>query len=308
MKLRSGKLFRNLSQQPSAFVRKDTPWMSDPNPNVDEIPPRTLGIFETVVSQVAPLPPLSTAVSTGVVVPLSQVPPRSSGPAVATERLCLGTANPVYGMPNSMMPGFQSTANPAVVSNDVQNVSSPLQGSAPRGSRGNQSRIVPSQPVVPPLTNTSVAVLRQQMDDSNHDLVHMLTNQMGSVINPIVQESAETNRQSAETNRQVIAQLTRLCNFLGAPQVLVLQAPLAVRMAAPVQQNMGAADDETVHQGQVVNNQPPRNPMVEPPRIVVNRNQEADQVVEQIRHEDLVVENNLATIVERIMARFHSAE
>lgn len=189
------------------------------------------------------------------------------------------------------------------MSNDVQNVSSPLQGSAPGGSRGNQSRIMPNQLVVPPLTNTSVEVLREQMDDSNHDLVHMLTNQMGNVFNPIMQESAKTKRHSVETNRQVIAQLTRLCNFLGAPQVPVRQAPLAVRMAAPVQQNMGAADDETVHQGQVVNNQPLRNPMVEPPRVLVNRNQEADQIVEQIRHEDLVVENNLATIVERIMAR-----
>lgn len=129
---------------------------------------------------------------------------------MAIERLRLGTANPVYGMPYSMMPGFQSTTNQAVVSNDVQNVSSPLQGSAPGGNRGNQSRLVPNQPVVPPFTNTSVAVLRQQMDDSNHDLVNMLTNQMGHVINPIVQESAETNRQSAETNRQVIAQLSRL--------------------------------------------------------------------------------------------------
>ena len=126
MKLRSGKLSRNLSQQPSASVRKNTPGMSDPNPNVDEVPPHTLGISETVVSQVAPLPPLSIAVSTGVVVPLSQAPPRSSGPAVATERLRLGTVNPIYGMPYSMMPGFQSTTNQAVVSNDVQNVSSPL--------------------------------------------------------------------------------------------------------------------------------------------------------------------------------------
>ena len=44
------------------------------------------------------------------------------------------------------------------------------------------------------------------MDDSNHELVNMLTNQMGNLFNPIVQESAETNRQSAETNRQVISQ------------------------------------------------------------------------------------------------------
>lgn len=78
---------------------------------------------------------------------------------------------------------------------------------------------------------------------------------------------------------------------------------MAVGLAAPVQQNMGAGDDETVHQGQIMNNQPLRDPRVEIPRILVQRNQEADQVVEQIRHENLVVENNLAIIVERIMAR-----
>ena len=62
-----------------------------------------------------------------------------------------------------------------------------------------------AQQLVLPLTNTSVAVLREQMDDRNHELVNMLTNQMGNVFNPIVQESAETNRQSTETNRQVVA-------------------------------------------------------------------------------------------------------
>ena len=39
------------------------------------------------------------------------------------------------------------------------------------------------------------------------------------------------------------------------------------------------------------------------PMILVNRQQDADQIVDQYRQEDLVVENNLTTIVERIMAR-----
>ena len=152
----------------------------------------------------------------------------------------------------SLMSGYQSTSNAAVVSDNVQNRNSPLQGSAPGGNnRGNLNRGAPSHPVVSPLTNTSVAVLRQQMDDSNHELVNMLTNQMGNVFNPIVQESAETNRQSAETNRQEIAQLTRLCNFLGAPPAPVRQAP-PVRLAAPGQEDIGAIEDETVHQGQVI--------------------------------------------------------
>ena len=37
--------------------------------------------------------------------------------------------------------------------------------------------------------------------------------------------------------------------------------------------------------------------------ILVNRQQDADQIVDQYRQEDLAVENNLITIVERIMAR-----
>ena len=101
----------------------------------------------------------------------------------------------MYGMSYSLMSGYQSTSNATVVLDNVQNVNSPLHGSAPVGNnRGNQNRGALSHPVVPRLTNTSVVVLRQQMDDSNHELVNMLTNQMGDVFNPIVQEWTETNR------------------------------------------------------------------------------------------------------------------
>ena len=64
---------------------------------------------------------------------------------------------------------------------------------------------------------------------------------------------------------------------------------------------MGEIQDETVHQGKML--VPPRNLIVDPPRVLVHRHQEADQIVDQIRQEDLAVENNLTTIIERIMAR-----
>ena len=156
----------------------------------------------------------------------------------------------------------------------------------------------------PIITNTSVNVLRQQMDDSNHEMVNMLTNQMGNVFNPIVQEAAETNRLSAETNRQVIAQLTRLCNFLGAPQdtgrpaQMVPHAPQA-RQFAQAPRNMGAG--ENGHQG--AGERPRRNVALVQPRVVIQRPHEADQVLEDIRREEIAVEGNLTTLVERIMAR-----
>ncbi|XP_050915750.1 uncharacterized protein LOC127130832 [Lathyrus oleraceus] len=148
-----------------------------------------------------------------------------------------------------------------------------------------------------PLSNTSVAVLRQQMDDSNHELANMLTNQMGTVFNPLIQESAETNRQ-------VVNQLTRLCNFLGAPARQMTQM---IRPIVPVQMEIWAAEEETVHEGQII--RPLQNQGVESgvtgrnQVIMVNRHQDADQIVDQHRQENLAVENNLTTIVKRIMAR-----
>ena len=44
---------------------------------------------------------------------------------------------------------------------------------------------------------------------------------------------------------------------------------------------MGAIEDETVHQGQAA--VPQRNLVVDLPRVLVHRQQEADQVVDQIR-------------------------
>src|ERR1044072_298893 len=99
------------------------------------------------------------------------------------------------------------------------------------------------------------------MDDRNHELVNMLTNQMGNVFNPIAQKLVETNRQSAETNRQVIAQLTRLCNFLGAPQTAAGEAP-PVRQAIPTHRDIGEIEEETVYQGQAVT--PHKNVVVDP--------------------------------------------
>ncbi|XP_050914599.1 uncharacterized protein LOC127129461 [Lathyrus oleraceus] len=148
-----------------------------------------------------------------------------------------------------------------------------------------------------PLLNTSVAVLRQQMDDNNHELVNMLTNQMGTIFNPVIQDSPETNRQVAN-------QLTRLCNFLGAPARQMAQV---VRQVVPVQMEIGAAEDEPVHEGQII--RPLQNQGVESgvagrnQMILVNRQQDADQIIDQQRQEDLTVENNLITIVERIMDR-----
>ncbi|XP_058775588.1 uncharacterized protein LOC131649855 [Vicia villosa] len=64
-------------------------------------------------------------------------------------------------------------------------------------------------------------------------------------------------------------------------------------------------DDETVQQNQIPRLRPSqggvrgRHQQV----VMVNRQQDADQFVEQYQHEEAAIENNLTTIIERIMAR-----
>jgi len=45
---------------------------------------------------------------------------------------------------------------------------------------------VPIQTPQQTLTNNSLAALRQQMEESNHEMVNMVTQQIGTVINPLI--------------------------------------------------------------------------------------------------------------------------
>ncbi|XP_058722078.1 uncharacterized protein LOC131593551 [Vicia villosa] len=70
------------------------------------------------------------------------------------------------------------------------------------------------------------------------------------------------------------------------------------------QEELDVVEEETVHQEQIP--RPQQNQGVglgRQPVVLVGRQQNADQIVDQYRHEDMAIENNLTTIVERIMAR-----
>ena len=117
--------------------------------------------------------------------------------------------------------------------------------------------------------------------------------------------------------------MTRIADFFGVPQ------PPRHPQREWMIENQGIAfeEDPTINQVQqnqrntpqanVVNQrvgiEPPRVEPLGPeppiprerqPRVVmVNRNQDADEVIHQIRHDDMVEDNNLAAMVKRIMAR-----
>ncbi|KAK2382413.1 hypothetical protein QL285_069949 [Trifolium repens] len=209
-----------------------------------------------------------------------------------------------YGMPTTMMQGLQtgsslfSEAAPGVFVPNNQGVS----GSATRNN-------------MPTLTNTALMAMRQQMDDSNHDMDNMLIQQIGTVFNPLIQNTKQSY--------QVLAtQMGRIADFFGAPQVP--NQPLLISVVVPLQ--IAQAPNNAILPAQV-NEENPINqvqqpaPVVEPqvqpqaqpqvlpqvepnPGIVlVNRNQNADDVVRNVQNNNFAGQNNIANLVEAILAQ-----
>jgi len=59
------------------------------------------------------------------------------------------------------------------------------------------------------LTNNSLAALRQQMEESNHEMVNMVTQKIGTIINSLIRDT--------NTSYQVLsAQMERIANYFGA--------------------------------------------------------------------------------------------
>lgn len=120
------------------------------------------------------------------------------------------------------------------------------------------------------------------MDESNHEMVHMLTQQTGTILRPLIQDSTQSYQQ-LET------QMTRIGDFLGAPRAQVRQnPPPPPRSETQVRQE--EMIDDMVEQEYQDFKQIPR--MARRP-----------SVVKQIRQEAVAGEQNLEAIVERIIVQ-----
>ena len=97
-----------------------------------------------------------------------------------------------YGMQTSMMANvhnsafaFADEANPFTMHNKHSPSSSSIFG----------------RNTLPPLTTDSMNLLRQQMNESNHEMLNLLTQQIGTVFNPLIRD---TNRSyQALTTQQI---------------------------------------------------------------------------------------------------------
>jgi len=146
------------------------------------------------------------------------------------------------------------------------------------------------------LTNASLVALRQLMEDSNHEMVNILTQQIGTVFNPLIRDTHNTYLALSD-------QMGRIADFFGAPPRQNVQIP-QVQNPRLVEMPVNGPND-----GNLINLVP--QPVVEPPApgvqervpILVKRNHDPDQIVRQAQQVNLEGQNNIANVVEILLTQ-----
>lgn len=98
--------------------------------------------------------------------------------------------------------------------------------------------------------------------------------------------------------------MNQISNFFGTPQAQV-RPIIQPQVARPIRNDRKVLEENTVNQGHqfvphIVEQERPRE-VVRFLVLMVNLDQDADQVVQKVRQENLVEENNLAAMLERII-------
>jgi len=71
---------------------------------------------------------------------------------------------------------------------------------------------IPIRNTQPSLTTSSLLALRKQMEESNHEMLNLLTQHISTMFNPLI-EDTNNSYQALST------QMKRIANFFGAPPV-----------------------------------------------------------------------------------------
>ncbi|XP_058768628.1 uncharacterized protein LOC131642391 [Vicia villosa] len=171
---------------------------------------------------------------------------------------------------------------------------------------GTRARGTPIQPNVPrfgtadPTYGMPYSLMVGSESTSNPALVSD-----AQISTPGAQNRENQVQELADLNRQVVDQLTRLCNYLGEPQTTSRQPPQVHRQVVvhtPLEED--SLDEEIVPQNQIPRWRSNLGGVRGRQQVVmVGRQQDADQFVEQYQQEQAAKENNLTTMIERIMSR-----
>jgi hypothetical protein len=135
-------------------------------------------------------------------------------------------------------------------------------------------------------------LLRQQMDESNHEMVNLLTQQIGTVFNPLIRD---TNR----SYQALTTQMGRIA-YLFAPPKHVYQPVPQIQNQQPLW-----LIDPMVQRPQLVPQPQPVELVIQgqPEVVLVDRNHDVDEVVRNVQQQNIGAHNNIANLVDNIMAQ-----
>ena len=108
---------------------------------------------------------------------------------------------PPYGMPTSFMAGLHNSTT--ITQSLVQGYGSRM------NNMGRNTQNQGSFTQMPILTTSNQAAFRQQMDDSNHDMVGVLAREMSTIFTPLIQNINRTNQENTHTYQQMSVQVAR---------------------------------------------------------------------------------------------------
>ncbi|XP_057444650.1 uncharacterized protein LOC130736894 [Lotus japonicus] len=139
----------------------------------------------------------------------------------------------------------------------------------------------------------SLQAIRQQFDDSQHEMVNMLSRQMREIFNPLIQNTNANNQELAH-------QMGRLATALGAqnetaplPRIEPIP-PVAIPARRPVQPYQHVGQNPLFEENE---GGPPGPQNV----YMVNRDEHADGVLERIRDQNAGGQQNVAAVVEQLL-------
>jgi len=135
-------------------------------------------------------------------------------------------------------------------------------------------------------------LLKQQIDDSNHEMVNLLTQQIGTMFNPLIRD---TNR----SYQALTTQMGRIADFFAPPQPVYQSVP-KVQNQQPLW-----LIEPVVQRPQLVSQPQPVEPMIQgqPEVVFVDRNNDADEVVRNVQQQNIGAHNNIANLVVNILAQ-----
>ncbi|XP_058784285.1 uncharacterized protein LOC131659062 [Vicia villosa] len=155
------------------------------------------------------------------------------------------------------------------------------------------------------------------MDASNHDMMGVLAREMDSIFSPLITNITRTNLDNVETYQRISTLMGRIADFFGAPQTstrrrnnqAAIQADesileLVLDPVRPPRQRLGERNQaiDLENQNRRTNTIQQEVPEEQPRVVMVNREQNADEVIHRVRRDNMATENNLTTLIERIMA------